>query len=394
MAEGVCEYPVQVDLAAVAGGVDCDIEQARGIANGAYTQPGFLAYERDQVFAPTWACIGVGHDVVMPGDVKPIDFMGLPLILLRDADGGVHVFHNVCSHRGVRLVEQPMRVKRTLVCPYHAWTYDLDGRLRGTPHIGGQDKHQCPGFDPCAHGLREVRSAVWFDMVMINLSGDAPPLSDHVGALTARWSHIDPSAFRHGGLQSSWELDLACNWKLAVENHNDAYHLPWVHKSLNSYSRFEDHYDIVGDDHYAGQGSLAYRAPRPQGEPALPRIENLPPQWHERAEYIALFPNAIVGVHADHYWSVWLEPRACDRTLERMNLYFVGDASCTDDYANVREAVKGEWLRIWAEDQEVVERMQRGRHSPAFVGGVFSPALDAATHQFHRWFARRLLNTT
>jgi choline monooxygenase len=379
-----------VDIDALIGGVDRPLAQARGVGNGAYTSAEFFAVERDALFAPTWACIGAGAGVPESGDLRPVDFMGLPLLLLRDTNGQIKVFHNVCSHRGVRLVEEPLQVKRRIVCPYHAWSYDLDGRLRGTPHIGGQDRHECEGFDPDCHGLREVRSALWFDLVFVNLSGDAPGFDVFVADLAQRWAHLDTSLLRHGGEDATWSLDLACNWKLAVENHNDAYHLPWVHRSLNSYSRFEDHYDVVGDDHYAGQGSVAYRPPRPEGAPSLPVFPQLPQRWAQRAEYVALFPNAILGVHADHVWTVWLAPLACDRTLEQMNIYYVGDASCGEGFAEVRRAVKAEWLRIWSEDRDVVERMQRGRSSPAFDGGVFSPALDAPTHQFHRWFARRL----
>ena len=389
MTQTMRSHDAPVDIDALISGVDVDIASARGVDNAAYVDPRMLALERDRLFAPTWACIGVGNDVPERGDLFPVELLGLPLLMVRDRDGGIRVFHNVCSHRGLRLVEEAGTTRRTIVCPYHSWTYDLDGTLRGTPHIGGQDRHECEGFDRARHGLRSVRCAVWFDLVFVNLSGDAPDFARHVSALSQRWAHLDPEHFRHGGPDSCWELEVACNWKLAVENHNDAYHLPWVHRSLNSYSRFEDHYDIVGDDHYAGQGSLAYRAPRPEWAPPLPQVADLPAAWRERAEYVALFPNAIVGIHADHFWTVCLEPLACDRTRERMNIYYLGDSPRGEEFAPVRSAVCAEWLRIFAEDRGVVEGMQRGRHSPAFAGGVFSPVLDAPTHQFHRWFARR-----
>lgn len=375
---------------AVVDGVDCALAEARGVGNEAYTQNAFLMLERDRLFSPTWTCIGVGSDVPEPGDVKPVDFIGIPLLMARAEDGEVRVFHNVCSHRGARLVEDAGQVKRVIVCPYHSWSYQLDGTLFATPHIGGQGKHTCEGFDKSRHPLRRVRSASWFDMIFINLSGDAPPFEEHIAPVADRWKHYDTSHFRHGGADSRWTLDLGCNWKLAVENHNDAYHLPWVHPGLNSYSRFEDHYEIVGDDFYAGQGSNAYNPRRPENAPKLPCLPDLPDEWRARSEYIAIFPNAIVGIHMDHYWSVWLDPVACDRTIEQMNLYFVGERPLDDEYDNVRKAVTAEWLQIWSEDRQIVERMQRGRRSPAFQGGVFSPVLDAATHQLHRWYARRM----
>lgn len=375
---------------AVVDGVDCALAKARGIGNEAYTQDAFLALERDRLMSPTWTCIGVASDVPQAGDVKPVDLVGIPLLMARGDDGEVRVFHNVCSHRGVRLVEEVGQVKRVIVCPYHSWSYNLDGTLFATPHIGGQGKHTCEGFDKSRHHLRRVRSAEWFDMVFINLSADAPPFEEHIAPLAERWKHYDTSRFHHGGADSCWTLELQCNWKLAVENHNDAYHLPWVHPGLNSYSKFEDHYEIVGDDFYAGQGSNAYNPRRPENAPKLPSLPGIPDEWQSRSEYIAIFPNAIVGIHVDHYWSVWLEPVACDRTIERMNLYFVGEQPLDDEFERVRQGVTAEWLQIWSEDQGIVERMQRGRSSPAFQGGVFSPALDAATHQLHRWYARRM----
>ena len=374
----------------VLDGVDCSLSEARGIGNQAYTDNDFLALERDRLMSSTWTCIGVGSDLPQPGDVHPMDFMGLPLLMVRAESGEVRVFHNVCSHRGVQLVEKSGQVKRVIVCPYHSWSYNLDGTVFSTPHKGGQGKHYCEGFDKSRHPLRRVRSATWFDMVYVNLSGDALPFEEHIAPIAERWKHYDTSLFRQGGDACRWTLHLDCNWKLAVENHNDAYHLPWVHPGLNSYSKFEDHYEIVGDDFYAGQGSNAYYPRRPENAPPLPCVPGIPDEWQVRAEYIAVFPNSIVGIHADHYWSVWLEPVACDRTVERMNLYFVGEQSLDDEYEGTRKAVTAEWLQIWSEDQEIVERMQRGRASPAFQGGVFSPVLDAATHQLHRWYARRM----
>ena len=103
-----------------------------------------------------------------------------------------------------------------------------------------------------------------------------------------------------------------------------------------------------------------------------------------------LYPNTIVGVHYDHLWTVWLEPLAADKTVERMTIYYADPAVRGDDYAELRRAVHKEWQKIWAEDQGVVEGMQRGRGSPAFDGGVFTPQFDDPTHHLHRWVAGRL----
>jgi choline monooxygenase len=372
--------------------VDRPIEEASGLPNQAYTSEDFARYERDHLLAKTWMCVGVGHHVPNPGDLRPVKFLGLPLLLLRDRAGEIRVFHNVCSHRGVELVAEPRSVKRRICCPYHSWTYDLVGSLAATPSIGGSGKNECPGFDRARHGLKPVRTAVWADVVFVNLSGDAPPFGDYIAPVAERWADFDLSLLRHGGADSSLSFDLACNWKLAVENFCEAYHLPWVHPGLNSYSRLEDHYDIAEDDLYAGQGSLVYRPRLNEDGGEFPKFPNLPEKWLTGAEYIALFPNVLLGIHADHMFAVYLEPVSANHTREYFEIYYVGDGPLGDGYAALRAANSRGWRSVFNEDQDIVERLQRGRASPAFQGGVFSPAMDRPTHCFHRWAARGLAN--
>jgi len=185
---------------------------------------------------------------------------------------------------------------------------------------------------------------------------------------------------------------LDCNWKLAVENYCEAYHLPWIHPGLNSYSRLEDHYDIAEENLYAGQGSLVFQPRLSDDGSEFPRFPNLPDKWLKGAEYVALFPNVLLGIHADHFYAVVIEPVSANRTIENFEIYYVGEGPLEDDYAQLRAANSRAWQSIFNEDQDIVERMQRGRASPAYQGGVFSPAMDGPTHCFHKWAARSLIN--
>jgi len=365
--------------------------QAKALPNEAYVDPDFLAYERERLFEAGWACIGFGKDVPHPGDVVPRSLLGRPLILLRNAQGEIRVFHNVCSHRGVELVAEPCHVTGALRCPYHSWAYDLEGRLKATPFIGGPGNNRVEGFDKSAHGLKPVRAAVWFDMVFVNVDGKAPEFSAYIAPLADRWSMFDSSLIRHAGPDSSTTFDVKCNWKLAVENYCEAYHLPWVHPGLNSYSKLEDHYNINEWDSFAGQGSRVYRPSLTETGRELPNFPNLPTQFRGGAEYAALFPNVLLGVHQDHFFALRLEPVGVDRTIEHVELYYVGDDALSDDYATIRSANLKTWSQVFAEDVDLVERMQRGRASPAFDGGVFSPVMDVPTHCFHKWAAQRLI---
>ena len=236
-------------------------EWASGLPNEAYVSDAFAEWEQDVLLARTWACIGTGRRVPEVGDAMPLEFAGLPLFMLRGHDGEVRVFHNVCSHRGMVLMDKPTRTRGAIRCPYHSWTYDLDGSLRSTPMIGGTDSHTCEGFERAKHGLKPVRTATWFDAVFVNLSGDAEPFETFIAPVAKRWKDFDGADLRYEESDSSFTLDVACNWKLAVENFCEAYHLPWIHPSLNSYSRLEDHYQIAEEeDGYAGQGSTALPA--------------------------------------------------------------------------------------------------------------------------------------
>jgi len=367
------------------------ISLASGLPNAAYRSEAFAAFERDRVLARGWCCIGVGHDVPEPLDVRPLSFAGLPLILARTREGAIRVFHNVCSHRGMRLLSEPRSGSPIIRCPYHSWSYGLDGALRATPFIGGPGTADCPGFDRGRHGLKAVRSAVWADAVFVDLSGEAEDFARFIAPLAERWGHFDPAVLRHGGAESRFEIELDCNWKLAVENYCEGYHLPWVHRELNRYSRLEDHYNIALERRFAGQGSRAYRPSLGVEGAAFASLPGLPESWRGVGEYLALFPNVLFGLHQDHFFTVLIEPLAPGRTRERFEIYYFDDRAGGAGLSALRAANTAQWRTIFEEDRFVVEGMQQGRASPAFDGGAFSPVMDAPTHCFHDWLAAAAL---
>ncbi len=366
---------------------------AHGLPNQVYTCPQTAIVERDSLLAGTWTCIAFASDI-KPSQALPIRLMGLPLVIVRDNAGAIRVFHNVCRHRGHLLVTAPGQLQGSIRCPYHSWTYGFDGRLRGTPHIGGTGVHDTAGIDREQRGLFAIRTAVWLGMVFINLSGDAPPFSEHIAPLENRWHPlVGDSGFEL--LQAATTdgpkltLEVTANWKLAVENYCESYHLPWIHPTLNSYSRIEDHYPICAGDMGAGQGTTVFDFNSRAGT-AFPLLPDWPADQRQVAEYIALFPNVLLGVHVDHFYSILLLPLSHDRTRETVEYYFVGDAAAAASYSAARNTLTAGWRDIFTEDIGVVEGMQCGRQSPAFDGGYFSSVHDSATHHFHRWVADRL----
>lgn len=364
------------------------IETASGLPNRFYTDPDTFEEERKAVFAATWAGLAFAKDVPEPGDAKPITYCGTPLILVRGHDGEVRVFLNACRHRGMILLEEARKIEGAIRCPYHSWCYDLKGKLRATPHVGGPGQNAHPEMKPNQLGLIEVRSQVWRDVVFVNLDGSAAPFEEHAARLLDRWSEME-KPIHHGGPDSSFKLHVKTNWKLAVENYCEAYHLPWVHPGLNSYSRLEDHYDIVEPRQFSGQGTVVYNPNLSDDGRAFVDFDGLSEKWDTGAEYVSFFPNVLFGVHRDHCYAILLEPTGPETTIEHVEIYYATEEMTSDGYADLRRINSKLWKEIFEEDIGVVEGMQKGRQGTLFDGGKFSPAMDVPTHTFHDWIASR-----
>ena len=361
------------------------VDKANGLPNAHYIDPAVYAEERQALLFSQWAGLAVGADVPEPGDAVPLTFMGTPLLLLRDKDGEVRVFQNICRHRGMILVEEPRKIEGAIRCPYHSWCYSTKGDLVSTPHVGGPGQNTHASIKRSELGLNEVRSHIWRDVVWINLSGDAPAFETAMADIIARWAEFDLPVY-HGGPESKFQLKVQTNWKLAVENYCESYHLPWVHPGLNSYSKLEDHYHIEKPGQFSGQGTMVYRQLTNEDGNKFPDFADVGAKWNEQAEYIAAYPNVLLGVHRDHAFAIILEPRGPEETVEHVHLYYAVPGS--DEGLRARNSQL--WKTVFEEDIFVVEGMQKGRHAAQFDGGRFSPVMDSPTHCFHDWVAGKV----
>ena len=367
------------------GRVRASVEQANGLPNAHYIDPAVYEEEKHALLFGQWAGLAVAADVPEPGDAKPLEFLGMPLLLIRDKDGDVRVFQNICRHRGMILVEEPRKIDGAIRCPYHSWCYSTKGALVSTPHVGGPGHNTHESIRRDELGLNEVRSHIWRDIVWINVSGDAAPFEEAMSDLIARWAEFDLPLY-HGGHDSRFELEVQTNWKLAIENYCESYHLPWVHPGLNSYSKLEDHYHIEKPGEYSGQGTMVYRQLTNENGEKFPDFEDVGAKWNEQAEYIAAYPNVLLGVHRDHAFAIILEPKGPERTVEHIHLYYAVPRS--DEGLRMRNTQL--WKTVFEEDIFVVEGMQKGRHATHFDGGRFSPVMDSPTHCFHDWVAGKV----
>ena len=376
--------------------VDKPIEAANGLPNECYTSKDYLIFERDKIFCDKWSVVGVGSSIPNSGDVKPYNLLGIPLILVRDKDKRIRVFHNVCSHRGFKLLDKPCNLKNVIRCPYHSWSYDLKGNLIATPHIGGLNKHQSEKFVKSKSNLKEIKSKVWMDIIFVNINSNEIDFDEYIKPLEQRWSKFinkeDQKSIVYSNDYGYFNLKVKSNWKFAIENYCESYHLPTIHPELNKVSNINDHYHIQGlPNRFAGQGSKKYEQPI-KGNKKFDIFPNWKKDMLKNSEYIALFPNVMIGLHIDHFYVFWLEPVSIDKTKEHMQIYYVGKNSANgEELKELRKQNLKFWKDVMLEDVIAIEGMQNGRSSPAYNGGNFSPVMDQPTHQFHKWVANSLI---
>ena len=376
--------------------VNKPIHQAHGLPNECYTSKEYTLVERKKLFEDKWIVIGSASSLKDAGDAKPIDLLGIPILIVRTKENQIKVFHNICSHRGLKLVNKPGKIKNVIRCPYHSWSYNLDGELMSTPHIGGMNIHEAPKFEKSKSNLKEIRSHIWLDLIMININNNEISFDEYIKPLSDRWEKFwpvkDRDLINHSKDYGYFKLNAKCNWKFAIENYCESYHLPWVHPGLNSYSKIEDHYHIQGlPNRFAGQGTVAYN-PKFVGNEKLPCFPSWPKHKENIAEYIALFPNVMLGIHKDHYYAYWLEPINHELTLEHMEIYYVGEeAANSKKFKSLREQNHKQWEDIQKEDVDIIQGMQIGRNSPVYNGGNFSPVMDNPTHHFHKWVVNNIV---
>jgi Rieske 2Fe-2S family protein len=331
----------------------------------AYIDDGVLTWEQGAFFQEGWVCAGRTADVADPGDQQARSVGGAGLLMVRDSGGALHTFANACRHRGHELLPCDATSNRGVIqCPYHAWSYELDGRLRLAPRFDAGN------FDPSTVALIPVRNAEWGGWVFVNVSGDAPPFAQHLGSLAdalGNWE-CDRLVVAH-----THRYELAANWKIAIENYNECYHCPLIHPELARVSPPES-----GDNHegrgawVGGSMNLADFAATMSltGRSDGVAMRNLTPEQRRQVLYFAVFPNLLVSLHPDYVLTHRLEPLAAGRTNVECQWLFPPEAIETPGF-DPSYAVDF-WDLTNHQDWAAVESVQRGVSHPAFVPGVLA----------------------
>ena len=325
-----------------------------------------FAKEQERIFSTQWLAVGHQSQLSSGGDYFLKDVLGESLIILRDRQGEIRAFYNVCRHRGTRLCEEQQgRLRETIQCPYHAWTYALDGRLVGAPHMD-----EAGDFDKADYSLNPVPLGLWEGFIFVNLGPHPKTLQLAFGPLAGKFAHWNLPRLRSG---RRIEYDVRANWKLIFQNYSECYHCPLVHPGLSKLTP----YDAAENDLYEGP-FLGGFMPIIRGKSltmsgntcALP-VGDIQSHDHQRVFYYSIFPNMLLSMHPDYVMVHQVWPRATDRVQILCDWFFNPDSFEHQDF-RPDDAVEF-WDMTNRQDWRVCELSQAGIASRAYQPGPYSP---------------------
>lgn len=342
-----------------------------------YTDESRYRAEVEKCYRNNWISIGLASQVPEPNDVLPVEFDGESLLITRDRSGNLHVLYNVCRHRGLRLIEGTEVTKcktGALSCPYHKWAYHLDGALRAAPYFDGTKTFQPSEEMKQSHGLQRVRSALWHDIIFINLSGDAKRFDDYIAPLNARWESFDFSLLRRTHSKS---YNLKANWKLACENFLDTYHVPYVHSALGTADEIFPGLEF----NYLSDELFGFTMPDlDRCRDALPEVPPLFPSRALKFDYaldlVYMYPNTLMMVTPSWFQLITVLPLAAGRTREILTAYLVGDEILSEKWEAHRNTKWQEFDGVNLQDMEILEKLQAGRASKTVDDSAYAPFWD------------------
>ena len=361
------------------------VERASMLPPAAFADPAVLDWEVENLFGG-WVCFGHASVIAEPGSWLMREIGPSSVFAMTGADGVPRAFLNVCRHRGSRLVEETEgKVRRRIQCPYHGWSYDLDGSLVAAPHMDAVEN-----FDRGCFGLIEARSAVVGGLLLVDLGGEAPDPGEHVGDLRDfldRW--------RLGSLERArgTVYDVAANWKAIAENYNECLHCPGVHPELNALSDYRSGESQAGAGRWCGGSMTLNEGAETMGTGHghagdRPPIAGLDAEEINSVYYFALFPNALVSLHPDYVMLHTLWPRAVDRTEVTCEWFFEPETMSRPDF-DPSDAVDF-WDTVNRQDWRVCELTQKGVRTRGYSAGRYS-ADEGDVHAFDSLVAERYM---
>ena len=335
-----------------------------------YVSEARFATELDRLFRRMWICVGRGEEIAAPGQFVLRELPGDNIIVTRAQDGKVHAFHNVCRHRGTRLcTEHAGTFAGSIQCPYHAWTYGLDGRLLGAPHMD-----EVPHFRKEDYPLTALQTDEWDGHVFVNFLESAPPLRHQLGELPAKFEQWGMSELRLG---HRIVYDVKANWKLIIQNYNECLHCPNLHPALNKLSHYlSGENEPLRTTYMGGRMDLRPGVETLSMDGTCPRalLPGLSGEDRRRVYYYAIFPNMLLSLHPDYMMVHTLWPLAPDRTINVCEWHFHPEELRKPGF-NASDAIEF-WDLTNRQDWHVCELSQAGIASKGYLPGPYSNRED------------------
>lgn len=333
------------------------LSHALALPAGWYTDPSMIEVDRARVFARSWQLVGHARQIAHTGDHLVTEIAGLPLVVIRDTEGQVRAFHNVCRHRAGPLALCDGKGAKALRCKYHGWTYTLEGVLRSAPEM-----KDAADFEPSDIRLPELRVAIWQGLVFVGGEG-APDFADFSRGFDAALHGHAPAEYvfhrRH-------HYDIACNWKVYCDNYLEGYHVPFIHPGLNKLLDYRN-YRSECADWFSWQHS------------PLDSSEALYGQGE--AVYYFIYPNTTLNFLPGRLQTNRILPLGRDRCRVLFDYYYADDDSPEAEAR--READHRFAHEVQDEDIAICEHVQRGLDSGSYVAGRLNPLRENAVHHFH-----------
>ena len=349
---------------------------AKSLAQRYFVSPEIFAQEQRKIFSEQWILVGHQNQIPKAGDYFIPEVTGESLIVVRDQRSTIRGFYNVCRHRGTRLREDQRGHASVIQCPYHAWTYALDGRLLGAPHMD-----DVSGFDKADYSLHPVHLGLWEGFIFVNLADSPTPLDKWFAPLAGKFGNLLK-------LRSAKRVDynVQANWKLIFENYSECYHCPGVHPALSKLSPYDSAENDLTEGPFLGgfmritKGNSLTMSGK---SCALP-IDDF--RDFDRIFYYSIFPNMLLSLHPDYVMVHQLRPLSPDRTLILCDWFFNPEAFEREDF-KPEDAIEF-WDMTNKQDWHVCELSQQGVASRAYEPGPYSPreSIPAAWDRYYLRF--------
>lgn len=359
--------------------VDRPLDRASTLPGPLFSDPAVYEQEMRRLFRPAWQCIGREDEIKEPGSFRTVEVAGSGVLVLRTQRGELRAYHNVCRHRGTRLVEgSEGRGLKRLQCPYHAWTYDLDGRLLGAPHM-----QEAKAFDRSEMGLHPVAIDTWRGFVFVSLAPQPPPLSQTLGGLIPRAANYPLDELRR---THRVVYDIAANWKLILQNANECYHCPNVHPQLVKITPYRSgEEDLRKGPVFGGWMDFVegVRSATLSGTTTRAPFPGLSAEDLRRVYYYVLYPANFLSLFPEYVTFDWFIPMGPERTRLVFEVYVHREEP--DPATDAMEF----WEMTNRQDWHICELAHLGSKTAGYFQGRYSSE-EEVVHLVDRFYLKQM----